>query len=74
MSKGRPVVCFRFDLALLEEMKRALIERNMNNPMELWTLAQWVRVACLEKLDKIKRGRGKRGGVLHPRDYGHEQQ
>lgn len=74
MSKGRKICKVRLSDELLEDIELAIAERNLRTPNEIWTFSDWVRVACCEKLDKIRRGRGSKGGVAHPIDYGHEQQ
>lgn len=74
MSKGNKVCKFRLAPGLIEDIEWAIAERNLRSPDQAWNFSDWVRVACCEKLDKIRRGRGSRGGVAHPTDYGHNQQ
>lgn len=70
MSKGNPIVKTRLPAGLLEDIEMAIAERNARSPLEPWTFSDFLRVACCEKLDKIRRGRGRKGGVAHPQDYG----
>ena len=69
MSKGNPIVRTRLPGGLLEEIEIAIAERNARSADVPWTFSDFLRIACCEKLDKIKRGRGRRGGVTHPGDY-----
>jgi hypothetical protein len=72
VSKGRPIRKVRLDPALIADIEVALAERNSRTVDEIWTFSDWIRCAAMEKLDKIRRGRGRKGGVAHPPDYGHD--
>ena len=66
MSKGTPRYAFRLPPDLIAAVEEVLLSRNLHTAGELWTLSDWVRVALVEKLDKVRRGRNRKGGVRHP--------
>lgn len=66
MSKGTKIRSLRLEDEIWDQVVIACQERNERTPDEIWTLSQWVRIAIVEKLDKVKRGRRKKGGVIHP--------
>lgn len=69
MSRGRRAVVVRLPDGLIEDMEVAISERNARMKGEEQTVSDWIRQAIVEKLDKLRRGRGSKGGVIHPREY-----
>jgi hypothetical protein len=61
MSKGSKVVPIRFPTDLLAEVMAAIASRNEWTYEEPNSLGEWIRDACRERLNKLKRGRRKKG-------------
>jgi hypothetical protein len=66
MSKGTRRITTRVDPDIMAEVMLAISERNANSTETPWTLSDWTRIAFVEKLDKIRRGRKQKGGVRRP--------
>lgn len=60
MSKGTPRIAVRLPDDLTAEINRAVDNRNLWSAREPWTFSDFVRIACREKLAKMKRCRKKR--------------
>lgn len=69
MSRGRRAVVVRLPDGLIEDMEVALAERNARMGQAGYTMSDWVRHAIVEKLDKLRRGRGRRGRITPPCEY-----
>lgn len=56
-SKGNPIVKVRLERDLIERIEFQIASRNATTAKEPWTLSDFLRVACWEKLLKMQRSR-----------------
>lgn len=66
MSKGSKNVIVRFPDDLLRLVGEAVSRRNDNSRGAEWTLSDWVRAACLDKLKHAARSRRSRKRTKTP--------
>lgn len=59
-SKGTPRTTVRIDGGLMEDIEIAIDRRNTWSREEGWTVSDFLRVAALEKLAKMRRSRAPR--------------
>jgi hypothetical protein len=57
MSKGNSTVRARIPPDLENRILLQIAKRNLHSRLQPWTLSDWVRVACEEKLSKMERCR-----------------
>lgn len=60
MSKGTPRCTLRIAPELMGRMESQIASRNWWSRGEAWSVSDFVRIACEEKLDKMKRSRQRR--------------
>jgi Arc/MetJ-type ribon-helix-helix transcriptional regulator len=57
MSKGTPMTHVRLDLDLVDQIQSSVGRLRTWSPLRYWTLSEWIRQACQEKLSKMERSR-----------------
>lgn len=64
MTKGTTKYAIRIPIALVNEINTAVAQRNMKSAEAPWTFSDFVRQACMEKVQKMERSRGKKARRL----------
>lgn len=62
MSKGTPRFALRISPQLMERITSQIISRNWWSSGEAWSVSDFVRISCEEKLAKMARSRKRRPG------------
>jgi hypothetical protein len=57
MSRGNPHYKCRLDNATAELVERTIAFRNLHTTGEKWTVSDFLRIACREKVKKMNRSR-----------------
>ena len=60
MSAGTPKVVVRIDGGLMEDIEIQIAQRNWFSREEAWTVSDFIRIACREKLEKMRRSRNRK--------------
>ena len=62
MNRGNRIVGVRLEPDLLEQLTAAIESNNAARKGPPYSLSSWIRQAILERLDKQRRARSKKGG------------
>jgi Arc/MetJ-type ribon-helix-helix transcriptional regulator len=65
MSKGNRVIKVRVSPELIALIERQIQQRNYHSREAPWVISDWIRVAMIEKLDKMRRSRRSRDRRVH---------
>jgi hypothetical protein len=57
MSKGSPIVTFRIQTELKDEMEKAIESVNQHTAGEPYTVSRWICTAIKQRLDHLARSR-----------------
>ncbi len=67
MSKGNEYLKARFAAEWIEMVEDVIAHRNEHHKPPAWTMADFIRIAVREKIDKMARGRGRKLPPRRPR-------